>query len=136
MSRKTWIAFLLCVLVHFAKVDGMSLIARKPLTWLGGEVNGKLGTWSAWGTWSICSEKRCCRHGVSLRRRSCANEPCTGIESEAEDCPKTHCKGSTIGIRDLKQTRMATALNKQLNFTVKNKPHTTNYMYCIFEAYL
>ena len=38
-------------------------------------------------------------------------------------------------IRDLKQTRAATAVNKQLNFTVKNKPHTTNYIYCIFEAY-
>ena len=37
--------------------------------------------------------------------------------------------------RDLKQTRTATAVNKQLNFTVKNKPHTTNYIYCIFEAY-
>ena len=29
-------------------------------------------------------------------------------------------------------SRMATAVNKQLNFTVKNKPHTTNYIYCIF----
>ena len=38
-------------------------------------------------------------------------------------------------IRDLKQARTATAVNKQLNFTVKNKPHTTNYIYCIFEAY-
>ena len=37
--------------------------------------------------------------------------------------------------RDLKQTRTATAVNKQLNFTVKNKPQTTNYIYCIFEAY-
>ena len=36
--------------------------------------------------------------------------------------------------RELKQARMATAVNKQLNFTVKNKPHTTNYIYCIFEA--
>ena len=38
-------------------------------------------------------------------------------------------------IRDLKQARTATAVNKQLNFTVKNKPHTTNYIYCTFEAY-
>ena len=38
-------------------------------------------------------------------------------------------------IRDLKQARTATAVNKQLNFTVKNKPHTTNYIYCIFKAY-
>ena len=38
-------------------------------------------------------------------------------------------------IRDLKQARTATAVNKQLNFTAKNKPHTTNYIYCIFEAY-
>ena len=37
--------------------------------------------------------------------------------------------------RDLKQARTATAVNKQLKFTVKNKPHTTNYIYCIFEAY-
>ena len=37
--------------------------------------------------------------------------------------------------RDLKQARTATAVNKQLNFTVKHKPHTTNYIYCIFEAY-
>ena len=37
--------------------------------------------------------------------------------------------------RDLMQARTATAVNKQLNFTVKNKPHTTNYIYCIFEAY-
>ena len=37
--------------------------------------------------------------------------------------------------RDLKQTRTATAVNKQLNFTLKNKLHTTNYIYCIFEAY-
>ena len=37
--------------------------------------------------------------------------------------------------RDLKQTRTATAVHKQLNFTVKNKPHTTNYIYCIYEAY-
>ena len=35
-------------------------------------------------------------------------------------------------IRDLKQARTATAVNKPLNFTVKNKPHTTNYIYCIF----
>ena len=35
-------------------------------------------------------------------------------------------------IRDLKQTRTATAVNKQLNVTVKNKPHTTNYIYCIY----
>ena len=34
--------------------------------------------------------------------------------------------------RDLKQARTATAVNKQINFTVKNKPHTTNYIYCIF----
>ena len=40
-----------------------------------------------------------------------------------------------LNIRDLKQTRTATAVNKQLNFTVKNKPHTTNYIYYIFEAY-
>ena len=38
-------------------------------------------------------------------------------------------------IRELKQARTATAVNRQLNFTVKNKPHTTNYIYCIFEAY-
>ena len=38
----------------------------------------------------------------------------------------------TIHSRDLKQARTATAVNKQLNFTVKNKPHTTNYIYCIF----
>ena len=38
-------------------------------------------------------------------------------------------------IRDLKQTRTATAVNKQLHFTVKNKPRTTNYIYSIFEAY-
>ena len=38
-------------------------------------------------------------------------------------------------IRELKQARTATAVNKQLNFTVRNKPHTTNYIYCIFEAY-
>ena len=37
--------------------------------------------------------------------------------------------------RDLKQARTVTAGNKQLNFTVKNKPHTTKYIYCIFEAY-
>ena len=37
--------------------------------------------------------------------------------------------------RDLKEARTATAVNKQLNLTVKNKPHTTNYIYCIFEAY-
>ena len=37
--------------------------------------------------------------------------------------------------RDLKQGRTATAVNKQLNFTVKNKLHTTNYIYCIFEGY-
>ena len=38
-------------------------------------------------------------------------------------------------IRDLKQARTATAVNKQLNFRVNNKPDTTNYIYCIFEAY-
>ena len=43
--------------------------------------------------------------------------------------------GRTGVIRDLKQARTATAVNKQLNFTVKNKPHTTNSIYCIFEAY-
>ena len=37
--------------------------------------------------------------------------------------------------RELKQARTATAVNKQLNFFVKNKPHTTDYIYCIFEAY-
>ena len=43
--------------------------------------------------------------------------------------------GFTFPNRDLKQARTATAVNKQLNLTVKNKPHTTNYIYCIFEAY-
>ena len=43
--------------------------------------------------------------------------------------------GELSANRDLKQTRTATAVNKQLNFTVKNKPHTNNYIYCIFEAY-
>ena len=37
-----------------------------------------------------------------------------------------------VYIRDLKQARTATAVNKQLNFTVKNKPHTTT----IYTAYL
>ena len=37
--------------------------------------------------------------------------------------------------RDLKQATTATAVNKQLNFTVKNKTHTTNHIYCILEAY-
>ena len=26
-------------------------------------------------------------------------------------------------------------VNKQPNLTVKNKPHTTSYIYCIFEVY-
>ena len=30
--------------------------------------------------------------------------------------------------RELKQTRTATAVNKQLNFRVNNKPHTTDYI--------
>ena len=38
-------------------------------------------------------------------------------------------------IRELKQARTATAVNRQLHFTVRNKPHTTNYIYCIFEAH-
>ena len=38
-------------------------------------------------------------------------------------------------IRNLKQARTSTGVNKQLNFTVKNKPHTTSYIYCLFEAY-
>ena len=40
-------------------------------------------------------------------------------------------------IRELKQGRTATAVNKQLNFTVEKKPHTTDYIYiyCIFDAY-
>ena len=41
----------------------------------------------------------------------------------------------TLYNRDLKQARTATAVNKQLNCIVKNKSHTTNYIYCIFEAY-
>ena len=45
------------------------------------------------------------------------------------------CTSKQVVVRDLKQTRTATAVNKQLNFTVKNKRHTTNYIYCIFEAY-
>ena len=46
-------------------------------------------------------------------------------------------EGNALGahIRDLKQARTATVVNKQLNFTVKDKPRTTNYIYCIFEAY-
>ena len=46
-----------------------------------------------------------------------------------------NCRGLAICNRELKQTRTATAVNKQLNFTVKNKPHTTNYIYFIFEAF-
>ena len=44
------------------------------------------------------------------------------------------CRNSWHGTanRDLKQARTAMVVNKQLNFTVKNKPHTTNYIYCIF----
>ena len=34
--------------------------------------------------------------------------------------------------KELKQARTATTVNKQLNFTVKNKPHTTNYMYTAY----
>ena len=34
--------------------------------------------------------------------------------------------------RDLKQAKTATAVNKQLHFTVKNKPHTTNYIYTAY----
>ena len=37
---------------------------------------------------------------------------------------------------DLKQNRTATAVNKQLNFPVKNKPHTTNYSIILYTAYL
>ena len=38
--------------------------------------------------------------------------------------------------RELKQARTATAVDKQLNFTItENKPHTTNYICCIFGAY-
>ena len=41
-------------------------------------------------------------------------------------------------IRELKQARTATAVNKQLNFTVEKKPHTTDcihaYTACTFEA--
>ena len=43
--------------------------------------------------------------------------------------------GGVANCRDLKQARTPTARNKPLNFTVKNKPHTTNYIYCIFEPY-
>ena len=43
--------------------------------------------------------------------------------------------GASHHVRELNQARTATAVNKQLNFTVKNEPHTTNYIYCIFEAY-
>ena len=42
---------------------------------------------------------------------------------------------SDIRLRQDPQLRVettATAVNKQLNFTVKNKPHTTNYIHCIF----
>ena len=39
------------------------------------------------------------------------------------------------GNRDLKQARTATAVNKQLNFRVKKKPQTTDYVY-IRIAYL
>ena len=39
--------------------------------------------------------------------------------------------GAIICIRDLKQARTATAVNKQLNFRVKNKPQTTDYVYVL-----
>ena len=33
--------------------------------------------------------------------------------------------------RNLKQARTATAVNKQLNFRVKKKPQTTDYVYVL-----
>ena len=40
-------------------------------------------------------------------------------------------------MRDLKQARTATAVNKQLNFNVKNKPQTTGYRtHCKFSVIL
>ena len=35
----------------------------------------------------------------------------------------------------LRQARKATVGNKRLNFSVIKKPHTTDYVYCKFEAY-
>ena len=44
--------------------------------------------------------------------------------------------GAIICIRDLKQARTATAVNKQLHFRVKrNHRQLTTSTYCIFEAY-
>ena len=58
----------------------------------------------------------------------------TRIEQTYVKNPQNNASLEII-LRDLKQTRTTTAVNKQLNFTVKNKPHTTNYIYCLFEAY-
>ena len=53
---------------------------------------------------------------------------CFPVVIPPERIPRNGKKCVTCFTRDLKQARTATAVNKQLNFTVKNKPHTTNYI--------
>jgi hypothetical protein len=59
-------------------------------------LHGVSGRFSEWSTWSKCSERVCCRHGVTSRRRHCATPPCTGIETESEGCPRRNCKSRVL----------------------------------------
>ena len=61
------------------------------------------------------------------------NGPARNNNNIEKDDSMSHMQGTLFkkAIRDLKQARTATAVNKQLNFTVKNKQHTTNYIYVV-----
>lgn len=95
MLQGTWLTFIV-IIMCLSKMEGKSLVnSRKPLRWL---TRRDVNTgWSPWSSWSKCSEKICCRHGVMSRLRNCSEPPCVGIEKEAEDCPKRNCKECSSG---------------------------------------
>lgn len=103
---------------RFSKMVGKAVNHRKPRRRLN-ELNVNPG-WSTWGSWSVCSERKCCRHGVMVRHRNCAKGPCTGIESEAEDCPRRGCKECSWGpLADAALAVTGSLINVDCETTVK-----------------
>lgn len=121
MVNCTWMVLVIFGVARFSKMVGKAVNHRKPRRRLN-ERNVNPG-WSTWGSWSVCSERKCCRHGVMVRHRNCAKGPCTGIESEAEDCPRRGCKGKVMILLKVHK-RCNNSMNKSV---IPVKPTIINF---------
>jgi hypothetical protein len=79
------------------------------------------GTWGAWSAWSTCNSQ--CGPGIQSRGRTCAtSSPCSGDDSETQDCSAGRCDnaGRPMSARtahcQLLQPLAALALDQQSCF--------------------